>query len=129
VSNSTLASIAFNSELYVGLGNGGLFYSYDGINWTNSPSGTALINNASKQIGKVAWNGRIWVAVGFGTSAIIYSSNGINWTGVNTSAILSNGAFDLAWNGTIWVATGLNSSNQYSVATSLNGVNWTQGTI
>jgi hypothetical protein len=129
VSNATLASIAYNSTLYVGIGKGGVFFSYDGIHWSNSASGTALINNTSaSQIGKVVWNGSLWVAVGNGASyTIIYSSDGINWTGVaNSSTIFdsSGGAFDLAWNGTLWVATGSNSSGNL-VAISYNGITWT----
>jgi N-acetylneuraminic acid mutarotase len=129
VPGSKIASIANNSSIYVGIGSGGVFYSYDGLNWNNSSSGTALINNSSSaQIGKVVWNGSIWVAVGNGSAyTIIYSFDGITWTGVSNSKTifdLSGGGLDLAWNGTIWIVTGANSSKKL-VASSSDGVVWT----
>lgn len=123
-----LASIATNSKLYVGIGAGGVFYSYDGLNWINSSSGTSLINNSSiAQIGKVVWNGSLWVAVGNGSAyTIIYSSDGIAWTGVGNSKALfdiAGGAVDLVWNGTVWVAVGANSTGKL-VAISYDGITW-----
>jgi hypothetical protein len=128
ISGSILSSIERNAKIYVGIGKGGLFYSYDGLNWVNSVSGTALINNPSTaQIGKVVWNGSLWVAVGNGISCtIIYSSDGMNWTGVVNSTTVFDvigGAIDLVWNGTIWVATGANSSGKL-IATSVDGITW-----
>jgi hypothetical protein len=123
----TLGSIANNSKMYVGIGNG-LHYSYDGINWTNSPTGSGYINNAEQS--KVAWNGSIWVAVGHGDAPIIYSTDGITWYPANMTPtdLFVNGAFDLAWNGNVWVATGKNAYG-YSVATSYDGINWTKNAI
>lgn len=131
VSGGRLTSVANNSSIYVGIGVGGVFYSYDGLHWLNSASGTALIDSSgTAQIGKVGWNGSLWVAVGYGTSyTIIYSSDGINWLGVAGSIALfdTNGrALDLVWNGTLWVATGSNSANKL-VAYSSDGVSWTNG--
>jgi hypothetical protein len=132
VSGATMASVATNSQIYVGIGAGGLFYGYDGLNWTNSTSGTSLLSNpnpsSAAQIGKVCWNGSLWVAVGNGSAyTIIYSLYGIHWSGVaNSNALfdIAGGAVDLVWNGTIWVATGANSSGKLT-ATSYNGINWT----
>jgi hypothetical protein len=129
ISGAVLSSIATNARIYVGIGKGGVFYSYDGLNWVNSSSGTTLINNTSvAQIGKVVWNGRLWVAVGNGASyTIIYSLDGINWTGVSNSSTIfdvAGGGIDLVWNGTIWVATGANSTGKL-IATSLDGITWT----
>jgi hypothetical protein len=136
VSGTTMSSVATNSQIYVGIGSGGVFYGYDGLNWTNSASGTSLLansnpNSAATQIGKVGWNGSMWIAVGNGLAyTIIYSLNGIHWTGVaNSNALfdIEGGAIDLAWNGTIWVATGANFSGKL-VATSYDGINWTNST-
>jgi len=131
VSGTKLRSIAKNSQLYVGVGSGGVYYSYDGINWNNSTSGSSLLDNmntTTAQIGKVVWNGSLWVAVGNGTTyTIIYSLDGINWTGVSNSKIIfdiEGGGIDLVWNGTIWVGIGANSSGKL-IATSSNGVDWT----
>jgi hypothetical protein len=125
-----MASVATNTQLYVGIGTGGIFYGYDGLNWINSVSGTVLLDNSGSylaQIGKVGWNGSLWVIVGTGSAyTIIYSSDGMNWSGVaNSKSIfdVAGGAVDLAWNGTIWVATGANSSGKL-VATSYNGIIW-----
>ena len=128
ISGATLSSIATNQRIFVGIGKGGVFYSYDGLNWISSVSGTALLNNSSvAQIGKVIWNGSLWVAVGNGASyTIIYSSDGINWTGVSNSNTLfdiAGGALYLSWNGTIWIATGANSTGKL-VATSYDGIVW-----
>ena len=133
ISGATMSSVANNTQLYVGIGSGGVYYSYDGINWNNSSSGTSLINNTSTaQIGKVVWNGRLWVAVGNGASyAIIYSLNGITWTGVSNSKTIfdiAGGAIDLVWNGTIWVAIGANSDGKL-VATSSDGINWSSANM
>jgi hypothetical protein len=133
VSGATMSSVANNTQLYVGIGSGGVFYSYDGVNWNNSTSGTTLINNTSTaQIGKVVWNGSLWVAVGNGSLyTIIYSLNGINWTGVSNSKTLfdiAGGAIDLVWNGTIWVAVGANSDGKL-VAKSSDGINWSSANM
>jgi hypothetical protein len=126
ISGAKLASIATNSKLYVGIGVGGVFYSYDGLNWINSSSGTSLISSITP-IGKVVWNGSLWVAVGNGSAyTIIYSSDGINWSGVANSKTLfdiAGGAVELAWNGTVWVAVGANSTGKL-VAISYNGTVW-----
>jgi hypothetical protein len=128
--DASLSSIATNSRLYVGIGISGMFYSYDGIHWNNGSSGASLLSSSpgsAVQIGKVVWNGKMWVAVGNGALyAIIYSYDGINWTGVTNSKTLfdiAGGALDLAWNGTIWVATGANSTGKL-VAISYDGINW-----
>jgi hypothetical protein len=130
VSGAKLSAVANNSSIYVGIGTGGVFYSYDGLHWLESSTGTDLIDSSgTAQIGKVAWNGSIWVAVGYGTAyTIIYSSDGITWTGAATNTFFdTNGrALDLVWNGTLWVATGSNYANKL-VAYSSDGINWTIG--
>jgi hypothetical protein len=123
-----MASIAYNGSIYAGIGKGGVFFSYDGINWINSSSGTALINNSStSQIGKMIWNGSIWVAGGNGaTCCLIYSTDGINWTAVSNSNTLFNqsgGVVDIVWNGNLFVATGANTS-KYAIAISYDGITW-----
>jgi hypothetical protein len=126
VSGSTIASIAYNGTLYVGIGKGGIFFSYDGVNWIFASS---LINNTSSaQIGKVVWNGSLWVVGGNGDSyTLAYSSDGIHWTGVANSSTLfdlNGGVIDIVWNGNLFVATGGNSSG-YAIAISTDGVTWT----
>jgi hypothetical protein len=65
-------------------------YTYDGINWITSPSGTALFTACTA----VAWNGSLWVAGGDSVSkgspsgVIAYSSDGFIWT--NSTSIFSS---------------------------------------
>ena len=125
--NTTLCSIAFNQQMYVGVGKEGIFYSYDAFTWYNSSSGSAILSNTkTSQIGKVVWNGRIWVAVGNGTSfTIAYSYDGTTWTGVNGSKTIfdgEGGASDVVWNGRIFVVVGASTSKY--LATSSDGVTW-----
>ena len=42
-SNSTISSIQYNGQIYVGVGKGGLFYGYDGIHWIQSATGTTCL--------------------------------------------------------------------------------------
>jgi len=131
VSSSTIDCIAYKNSIYpgviryVGIGKGGIFASMDGTHWTLSS--TLINNSATPQIGRVIWNGKLWVAVGNGASyAIAYSYDGISWTGVSNSKTLfdlSGGAIDVAWNGQTFVAVGANSSG-YIVALSSDGITW-----
>ena len=131
VNSAVLSSIAYNAIMYVGIGTGGIFYSYDSLNWYNSSSGTTLINNQSgTQFGKVVWNGLLWVAGGNGASyTLAYSYDGINWTGVANSKTIfgfTGGVIDIAWNGTIFVAVGAGTN---IIATSPDGITWSNTTI
>ena len=126
INSAVLSSIAYNNIMYVGIGTGGIFYSYDSLNWYNSSSGTSLINNQSNiQIGKVVWNGHIWVAVGNGTLyTIAYSYDGIHWTGVINSKTLfglDGGVIDVVWNGYLFIAVGAGST---IIAKSSDGIQW-----
>jgi hypothetical protein len=122
ISGTKMASIATNSRMYVGVGAGGVFYSYDAVNWTLCS--TLITNTSAAQIGKVVWNGSLWVIVGNGASqTIIYSFDGIHWTGVANSKTLLDIAIDLVWNGQIWLAIGAKSSVKMVVMSS-DGINW-----
>jgi hypothetical protein len=128
VSNTRLSSVETNGQLYVGVGADGVGYSYDGIRWTLSSSGTALIHNtATYQNTRVVWNGAVWVICGDGSGhTLIYSSDGKTWTGAANSRTIfdaSGGAMDVAWNGRVFVATGI-SANGYATATSVDGIEW-----
>jgi hypothetical protein len=124
--SATLASIAYDpvAQLYVGVGVGGIFYGYDGLNWYTSSTGSDILDNStSPQIGKVAWNGAIWVAVGKGTEySIAYSYDGIHWTAVTDSFTFFEEGYDLVWNGEKWVAVGASATNY--VITSEDGIHW-----
>jgi hypothetical protein len=123
--SGNLFQIAYNGYMYVGVGYQNFIYSFDGINWTNSPGGALLLDGRS-----VAWNGKLWVAGGAQVSSagsiLIYSYNGINWTDCNNTASLSSvNANTISWNGSVWIACGAGSTNNNSVLTSVDGINWT----
>jgi hypothetical protein len=75
-------AIAYNGSIWVASGsaNGNylLGYSYDGINWLNSTSGTTIVNNNSECF-SLNWNGSVFVA-GCRYLGMLYSLDGINWT-------------------------------------------------
>ena len=128
--SASLAGIAYDpiGQIYVGVGLGGIFYGYDGLNWYESETGSDILDNGdAPTIGNVMWNGAIWVAVGKGTNhSIAYSHNGIHWSAVTGSKSLFNATgegIDLTWNGTIWIVVGAGNSSH--IATSIDGISWT----
>jgi hypothetical protein len=79
-------------------------YSFDGINWTTSSSGTAILN---QNVRSVAWGGNIWVAVGNSNpaaSSLAYSYDGINWTASSSAYAIQTNIYAVAWNGSMWLA-------------------------
>jgi len=108
-------------NLYVagGYGINTLVYSTDGINWTASESGNALLTAVCAA---VAYGNGIWVAGGNGTTQLAYSIDGINWTALTSgNSVLPTYYFTVAY-GNIWVAGG-GGTNQ--LAYSIDGINWT----
>jgi hypothetical protein len=98
-----------------GYGTNFLAYSSDGINWTPSASGNAILDAGCYCVG---WTGSLWVAGGDGTTyAIAYSYDGINWTGV-TSGL--GGGRTFATNGRVSVVGGSSG-----IVYSTDGINWT----
>jgi hypothetical protein len=101
-------------------------YSYDGINWSISTSGSALLLDGYA----VAWNGTIWIAVGMRYSGsgsfVIYSYDGIDWANVSyftTSNVSTINWNSIAWNGSVWIlASYYNGTN--GIHTSSNGIDW-----
>jgi hypothetical protein len=110
---------ALTDNFIVGLSNGSssIGYSYDGLVWNSSLSGSSLFTTKGNV---AAWNGQLWVAGGQGTNNTAYSKDGIIW-------YTSSGPFTscnaIAWNGNLWVAGGTNASN--TLAYSYNGTSWT----
>jgi hypothetical protein len=125
------ASIGFNAvkNLYVALGNPGVYTSYDAIHWTQNASGTALINfNSTYHNGRVVWNGAMWVIGGNGNNGntMIYSYDGLTWYSSGPGIFDPlYGAFDVAWSGTVWVAVGAPILSRHAIAYSYNGTTWT----
>jgi hypothetical protein len=97
-----------------------LAYSTDGITWTASTSGNAVLTDICRA---VAWNGTRWVAGGSGTNQLAYSTDGITWTASTSgNAVFTSVCLAVAWNGTRWVAGG-NGTNQLAYST--DGITWT----
>jgi hypothetical protein len=124
--------VAWNGILWVAGGYdtdgvGRLGYSSDGINWTNSTSGTALFTGGCFA---AAWSGSMWVAGGkdvSGAAVMAYSSDGISWTVSSSGSSIfgEGGCKTIAWNGYMWVAGGY-GTNQ--MAYSYDGITWNPST-
>lgn len=98
-----------------------LAYSYDGVTWTDSASGTSALTS---MVYGVSWNGSQWLALGNGTNKIAYSPDGINWTAAtqaNNIYIGSGLVYDAKWNGAFWVAGG---DTTYGLTYSYDGITW-----
>jgi hypothetical protein len=107
-------------------------YSYDGLNWTASSSGTSLVGAGSpypNQVspGGIAWNGFRWViAINSGdANKIIYSTDGINWTNSTSGSGLVSYGDGVTWNGSVFIATGGGANG---IITSADGNTWTAST-
>ena len=102
----------------------GVMYSYNGIDWilTSYSVVVGLINNL-----KVGWNGQIWVISNRTNGALYdgkslhYSLDGINWLLASTTGNYGS----LTWNGSLWIAGSLGGA----IASSSDGINWTEGTV
>jgi hypothetical protein len=116
-------SIAGNSSIIVAgaSGSSSLSWSYDGFNWNNSASGTALLGT----VFSVAYNGSLWVAAGTGSNFLAYSSDGMTWTASESGNALFSGdeAFTVNWNGRVWLAGGLGPTGS-RMAYSYDGIHW-----
>lgn len=100
-------------------------YSYNGITWSNSYSGSF-----TGQGNTVAYNGTIWLAGGSHSSAngtIQYSLDGFSWSNI-LSGGFTTAAYKIAWNGRMWVAVGSNSTLDGNIKYSYNGLNWSNTT-
>lgn len=111
----------------VGSGTNAILTSLDGITWTATGITTPTF---VFQGNSVKWNGRIWVAVGYnstGNPHIYYSYDGLTWVGASGTFFDGYGS-GVDWNGSRWVAVG-NDSGDNVVATSTDGITWTQSGI
>jgi len=100
-----------------------LGYSYDGINWNGSPSGSSLLTSYCDAL---ASDGSLWLAGGFGISnRVLTSRDGITWS-ANASAnsvFDTSACFALAYNGSQWVG-GANSSTNRIGYSADGSANW-----
>jgi len=99
--------VAWNGQMWLASGPGGVAYSYNGINWKNSVNGPYMIS--------LAWNGLMWVGSG-GTSFSYYSIDGMSWATSPLSPLDGglDGAF-VIWTGSLWLMGGYASAAPRSV--------------
>ena len=104
-------------SLYIGLGSGGLYQSFDGFHWYL----VSTVLSASVG-GRVIWYGNGWMATGVQGIAR-GSADGLTWSLVSSGIFAgTGGGLDLVWTGSTWLAVGAATSIAGTVmATSSNG--------
>jgi len=127
--DGTCYALTWNGSNWVaGLdGTNRLGYSYDGLSWNTSASGSLLLTTACYT---VADGSGIWLAGGEGTNRIIKSADGVNWDAsfpvgaTNPNTVFGNNSCKaIAYNGFKWVAASDSTANR--IAQSSNGLSWT----
>jgi hypothetical protein len=107
--DGTCYALTWNGFIWVaGLdGTNRLGYSYDGLSWNTSASGSLLLTTACYT---VADGSGIWLAGGEGTNRIIKSADGVNWDAsfpvgaTNPNTVFGNNSCKaIAYNGFKWV--------------------------
>ncbi len=108
-----------------------LQYSPDGLYWYDSLSGGFEVAAYGVAYGEFAFNSNIWVAVGEnsnpGGATIKYSYNGVNWSNVTNCNFYFAGygvSFKKSGGYGGFCAVGKGLSNNTTVLTSSDGVNW-----
>ena len=126
-----------------------LAYSTDGITWTSSSSGNSVFTSSCYA---VSYGNGLWVAGGSGTNQLAYSTDGMTWTASSGNSVFTSQCFAAANayitipNHTVltdynpipvtttvtlvdqlgWVAVGRNGDYTVSIATSSDGMTWTE---
>ena len=114
--SSATSAVAWNGTVWVvGGWYGGMWYSYDGYNWTQSPQGP------SGAVQDVAWGGDKFICVGY--QQVLYSYDGIIWTNLGNILTGSDQTYCVAYNGRMWVIGGRYASVA-NIAYSYDGITW-----
>jgi len=124
---ATIVAIAYGDAKWVaGESKNYMNTSTDGITWTRTSSISSL-----SDVKAIAYGAGKFVAVGYAT--IAYSENGTTWTETERSSSgtsKSDRNYDIAFGNNKFVVVG--TTDGYSkaiIATSTDGVNWTDGTV
>jgi hypothetical protein len=130
---AVLQAITYNGSTYVVGGTndtGGIpyiFYSSDGITWTEANSIATSNGFTNYRVLALGSNDSMFIAAGSSTSTkgfIYYSYDGITWTVATHVAGIGNPS-SISWNGSIWLITGqAGSANNVSSLFSTDGINW-----
>jgi hypothetical protein len=132
-------AVAWNGTLWVAVGTDSFVanvtqaikYSFDGVTWTNIPSG-GFTSTSSAQGLCVLWNGRMFVAGGQESAAAAgavmkYSYDGIAWfdcVGPVGRAAAARSVNGIGWNGRRFVAVGEGAGFTSSILYSDDGISW-----
>ncbi len=106
---------AYNGQYWVLASSAGTARSTDGVNWSNTATGTAFR-------GPPAWNGYRWV-VGGPSGTIYYSTDGITWTSAS-NPFSSSGNVSVAWGGDKFIAGIDDFGPSDRLAYSYDGITW-----
>lgn len=111
-----------NIFVAVASGNNNAAYSYDGINWTSSPTGTTMPGGeGATSIAFGNPNGNVFVAIsGSGFSDTASSVDGVNWATSGNLPVGDNWVSAVFGNNQFVAIT----SNDNQVATCSDGANW-----
>jgi hypothetical protein len=102
--------------MFTAIGNGGIFSSPDGSNWTLRSS------ELTELAIKITYGNNLFVAVGKYSNKIVTSSDGITWE-VKSSDVVN--WYGIAYGNNLYVAVG---SSPTTIATSTDGITWTKQT-
>jgi hypothetical protein len=98
-------------------------YSYDGLTWNVSDSGSIGLPGGCYAIGT---SGPLWIAGGTGLNRVIRSSDGIVWIPDASANELfdTSSCFSVAFNGAQWIATSDSSANRLIYTTDASASTW-----
>ena len=106
IGGSSVQFVAGGGSGSGGSNNGGLAYSYDGLNWSASPSTTGTIFQTPTNV--ITTSGTNSFDSSFGTVALAQRLFATTYTGATT-----------------WISVSLSSTGQYQTAVANNGLLWT----
>jgi hypothetical protein len=113
--------IAYNGSLWILVGQNvpnAIFYSADGITWSNATTPATF-----GSYNKVAYGNGRWIATGNAEFKVITSMNGTTWTALNAAATINFG-FNVVYGGGIWLLLAGGTGNPNVVQYSTDGLTW-----
>ena len=119
VVGSKISALAvYNGNMYAGdFGNGKVYVSADGVNWSATNSGAA-VGNTIRAL--AVYNGKLY-AGDDGNGKVYVSADGVSWNATNGGAAVGGSIYSLAvYNGKLYAGDGGNGK----VYMSADGVSW-----
>ena len=121
--NGDYTKVAYGNGYWFILGNSGVRYSPDGLNWTTI---SAFVN---KKIEDIAYGNGLWVAVNFSFTTpggmIQRSTDIINWSNSINGGTGIDELYSITWNGSYWLAGGYALITSNAIQKSTDAINWT----